>query len=82
MGQSSTSTKLLTVAEIPSVTRLLKVKSCLTAVDLFEGYPKMSVMKHEGKKVVKCSADGNHHPPQISWEFDHEPEFHGKIAKV
>lgn len=44
--------------------------------------PRMSVTKHEGKHVVKCRAQGNHHPPHISWEFDHQPEFMGKFYKV
>ncbi|XP_037543650.1 cytotoxic and regulatory T-cell molecule [Nematolebias whitei] len=43
----------------------------LTVLD----HPRLSVTKHEGKHVIKCSAQGNHHPPQISWEFDHQPEF-------
>lgn len=42
----------------------------------------MSVTKHEGKNIIKCSADGNRFPPQISWEFDHEPEFHGKFPEI
>ncbi|XP_034539606.1 cytotoxic and regulatory T-cell molecule isoform X2 [Notolabrus celidotus] len=40
------------------------------------GYPKMSVAKHEGKSAIKCTAEGNHYPPQISWKFNDGPEFH------
>ncbi|XP_058482448.1 cytotoxic and regulatory T-cell molecule isoform X2 [Solea solea] len=40
------------------------------------GLPKISVTNHEGQVVVKCTAEGNHHPPQISWKLDHGPEFH------
>ncbi|KAG7515239.1 cytotoxic and regulatory T-cell molecule isoform X2 [Solea senegalensis] len=39
------------------------------------GLPKISVTNHEGQLVVKCTAEGNHHPPQISWTLDHGPEF-------
>ncbi|XP_061595224.1 cytotoxic and regulatory T-cell molecule [Cololabis saira] len=39
------------------------------------GSPTMSVVKHDGKMVIKCTAEGNHHPPQISWKFDQQPEF-------
>ncbi|XP_017294437.1 cytotoxic and regulatory T-cell molecule [Kryptolebias marmoratus] len=42
------------------------------------GFPTMSVAKHDGKNVIKCSAEGNNSPPQISWELDHEPEFLGQ----
>ncbi|XP_069021175.1 cytotoxic and regulatory T-cell molecule [Embiotoca jacksoni] len=39
------------------------------------GHPQMSVVRHEGQIVVKCTAAGNHLPPQISWKFDHGHEF-------
>lgn len=45
------------------------------------GLPKMKVTKHRGKFVIHCTAEGNHHPPQISWKFDHEPEFSGGPAQ-
>ncbi|XP_054610892.1 cytotoxic and regulatory T-cell molecule isoform X2 [Dunckerocampus dactyliophorus] len=41
------------------------------------GVPKMRVTKHEGKFVVRCAAEGNHYPPQISWKVDYGPEFLG-----
>ncbi|XP_042354795.1 heat shock cognate 71 kDa protein-like [Plectropomus leopardus] len=41
------------------------------------GHPKIKVAKHEGNFVIKCTAEGNHHPPQISWKFDHGPEIVG-----
>ncbi|XP_018546813.1 cytotoxic and regulatory T-cell molecule isoform X2 [Lates calcarifer] len=37
--------------------------------------PKMTVTKHEGKFIIKCTAEGNHHPPQISWKLDSGPEI-------
>ncbi|GLD47266.1 cytotoxic and regulatory T-cell molecule isoform X1 [Lates japonicus] len=37
--------------------------------------PKMTVTKHEGKFIIKCTAEGNHHPPQISWKLDNGPEI-------
>ncbi|XP_071317282.1 cytotoxic and regulatory T-cell molecule isoform X2 [Trachinotus anak] len=37
--------------------------------------PKMTVTKHDGKFVIKCTAEANHHPPQISWKLDHGPEI-------
>ncbi|XP_076017340.1 cytotoxic and regulatory T-cell molecule isoform X2 [Genypterus blacodes] len=33
------------------------------------GTPKMEVVQHDGKYVIKCTAEGNHHPPQISWSL-------------
>ncbi|XP_041863807.1 cytotoxic and regulatory T-cell molecule isoform X2 [Melanotaenia boesemani] len=39
-------------------------------------FPRMSVTKHEGRSVIKCTAEGNQHAPQIDWKFDHKPEFH------
>ncbi|XP_020501723.1 cytotoxic and regulatory T-cell molecule isoform X2 [Labrus bergylta] len=39
------------------------------------GHPKMNVAKHEGRTVVKCTAEGNNHPPQIYWKFNNGPEF-------
>ncbi|XP_044078620.1 cytotoxic and regulatory T-cell molecule isoform X2 [Siniperca chuatsi] len=39
------------------------------------GFPKMTVAKHEGKFVIKCTAEGNHYPPQIFWRLNHEPEI-------
>nr|XP_057942812.1 cytotoxic and regulatory T-cell molecule [Doryrhamphus excisus] len=41
------------------------------------GVPKMRVTKHRGRFVVHCTAEGNHHPPQISWKLDYGPEFLG-----
>ncbi|XP_037323448.1 cytotoxic and regulatory T-cell molecule [Pungitius pungitius] len=39
------------------------------------GRPKMEVAQHEGRFVIKCSAEGNHYPPQISWKLDNLPEI-------
>ncbi|KAM6907534.1 cytotoxic and regulatory T-cell molecule [Xenentodon cancila] len=39
------------------------------------GYPTMSVMRHDGKFVIKCTAEGNDYPPEISWRFNNQPEF-------
>ncbi|KAL6099190.1 crtam [Pungitius sinensis] len=39
------------------------------------GRPKMEVAQHEGRFVIKCSAKGNHYPPQISWKLDNLPEI-------
>ncbi|KAM3868723.1 cytotoxic and regulatory T-cell molecule [Diretmus argenteus] len=41
------------------------------------GYPKLSVTKHDGKVVVKCSAEANHHPPQIYWDLGQGVEITG-----
>ncbi|XP_040038751.1 cytotoxic and regulatory T-cell molecule isoform X2 [Gasterosteus aculeatus] len=38
------------------------------------GRPKMEVAEHEGRFVIKCSAKGNHYPPQISWKMNNSPE--------
>ncbi|XP_040006478.1 cytotoxic and regulatory T-cell molecule isoform X2 [Xiphias gladius] len=38
-------------------------------------HPKMEEAEHEGKFVIKCTAEGNHYPPQISWKLDHGPEI-------
>lgn len=40
----------------------------------------MIVTKHNGETVIKCTAEGTHHPPQISWQIDEGPEFLGKLA--
>ncbi|KAK9536019.1 hypothetical protein VZT92_005841 [Zoarces viviparus] len=47
------------------------------------GRPKMEVAKHEGKYVIKCTAEGNHYPPQISWKLDNGPEIiaHGQEVR-
>uniref|UniRef100_A0A3B4XX06 Ig-like domain-containing protein n=1 Tax=Seriola lalandi dorsalis TaxID=1841481 RepID=A0A3B4XX06_SERLL len=39
------------------------------------GLPKMTVTRHEGMFVIKCTAEANHHPSQISWKLDHGPEI-------
>ncbi|XP_070773882.1 cytotoxic and regulatory T-cell molecule isoform X2 [Enoplosus armatus] len=39
------------------------------------GRPEMSVEKNGGEFVIKCSAAGNHYPPQIFWKLDHGPEL-------
>ncbi|XP_074467101.1 cytotoxic and regulatory T-cell molecule isoform X1 [Sebastes fasciatus] len=41
------------------------------------GFPKMSVTKHEGQFFIKCTAEGNQYPPQISWKLDQGPEILG-----
>uniref|UniRef100_A0A3P8T3V2 Ig-like domain-containing protein n=1 Tax=Amphiprion percula TaxID=161767 RepID=A0A3P8T3V2_AMPPE len=42
-------------------------------------FPRMSVTRHDGKIIIKCVAKGNPSPPNISWEFDVEPEFLGDV---
>ncbi|AWP00581.1 putative cytotoxic and regulatory T-cell molecule-like isoform 2 [Scophthalmus maximus] len=46
------------------------------------GHPMMKVVEHEGKLVIKCTAEGNHHPPQISWQMDRGPEVlaHAQVS--
>ncbi|XP_059208082.1 cytotoxic and regulatory T-cell molecule [Centropristis striata] len=39
------------------------------------GHPKMEMTKHDGQFAIKCSAEGNHHPPQIFWKLDQGPEM-------
>ncbi|XP_078122516.1 cytotoxic and regulatory T-cell molecule isoform X4 [Sander vitreus] len=39
------------------------------------GLPKMEVTKHDGKFVIKCTAEGNHFPPQIFWKLNRGPEI-------
>ncbi|XP_038564879.1 cytotoxic and regulatory T-cell molecule isoform X2 [Micropterus salmoides] len=39
------------------------------------GRPKMTVAHHKGTFVIKCTAEGNHFPPQIFWKLDHGPEI-------
>lgn len=39
----------------------------------------MSVTKHEGQFFIKCTAEGNQYPPQISWKLDQGPEILGKF---
>ncbi|XP_074529084.1 uncharacterized protein crtam isoform X2 [Halichoeres trimaculatus] len=39
------------------------------------GYPKMSVAKHGGKTFIKCTAEGNHQAPEMSWQLGNGPEF-------
>ncbi|XP_035034661.2 cytotoxic and regulatory T-cell molecule isoform X1 [Hippoglossus stenolepis] len=41
------------------------------------GYPRMKVAEHEGQLVIKCTAEGNHYPPQISWKVGQWPEIRG-----
>lgn len=41
----------------------------------------MSKTKHEGKTVIKCTAEGNPFAPQISWKIDEGPEILGKLEK-
>ncbi|XP_030601639.1 cytotoxic and regulatory T-cell molecule isoform X2 [Archocentrus centrarchus] len=38
------------------------------------GLPKMLKTKHEGKIVIKCTAEATHFAPQISWKIDEGPE--------
>lgn len=40
----------------------------------------MEVAEHEGRFVIKCSAKGNHYPPQISWKMNNSPEVLGKFV--
>uniref|UniRef100_A0AAQ6AFG3 Heat shock protein 8 n=1 Tax=Amphiprion ocellaris TaxID=80972 RepID=A0AAQ6AFG3_AMPOC len=42
-------------------------------------FPRMLVTRHDGKIIIKCVAKGNPSPPNISWEFDVEPEFLGDV---
>ncbi|XP_056141160.1 cytotoxic and regulatory T-cell molecule isoform X4 [Lampris incognitus] len=42
------------------------------------GPPKMDVVKHGGKWAIKCTAEGNHHPPRISWGLGNRIEVAGK----
>ncbi|XP_056267868.1 cytotoxic and regulatory T-cell molecule [Pseudoliparis swirei] len=44
------------------------------------GHPKMEVATNEGTFVIKCTAEGNHYPPQISWKLNNGPEIiaHGQ----
>lgn len=49
------------------------------AVDSFEGFPKTTVTNEEGRTLIKCTAEANHHPPQISWKLNNGPEFFGKL---
>ncbi|XP_044225682.1 cytotoxic and regulatory T-cell molecule isoform X2 [Thunnus albacares] len=37
--------------------------------------PIMTETEDAGKCVVKCTAEGNHYLPQISWKLDNGPEF-------
>ncbi|XP_031166543.1 cytotoxic and regulatory T-cell molecule isoform X2 [Sander lucioperca] len=39
------------------------------------GLPKMEVTKHNGKFVIKCTAEGNHYPPKIFWKLNRGPEI-------
>ncbi|XP_067350925.1 cytotoxic and regulatory T-cell molecule isoform X1 [Channa argus] len=39
------------------------------------GRPRMSIAKHEEKFIIKCSAEANHYPPQISFQMDNSPEI-------
>ncbi|XP_070699915.1 cytotoxic and regulatory T-cell molecule [Pempheris klunzingeri] len=39
------------------------------------GHPKMTVTKHEGEFVIKCTAEASHRPPQIFWKLDHGPKI-------
>ncbi|XP_040907202.1 cytotoxic and regulatory T-cell molecule isoform X2 [Toxotes jaculatrix] len=39
------------------------------------GHPKMKVTKHEGKTLIKCTAEGNNYAPEISWQLDNGPEI-------
>ena len=42
----------------------------------------MTETEDAGKCVVKCTAEGNHYLPQISWKLDNGPEFltHGELV--
>ncbi|XP_063750947.1 cytotoxic and regulatory T-cell molecule isoform X2 [Eleginops maclovinus] len=39
------------------------------------GFPKVKKVKHEGRYILQCTAQGNHSPPNISWELDGGPEI-------
>lgn len=39
----------------------------------------MEVTKHNGKFVIKCTAEGNHYPPKIFWKLNRGPEILGKL---
>lgn len=50
------------------------------ALGLLKGRPRMITTKHDGKTVIKCTAEGSRAAPQISWQIDEGPEFLGKLA--
>ncbi|XP_071399395.1 cytotoxic and regulatory T-cell molecule isoform X2 [Centroberyx affinis] len=39
------------------------------------GHPKMEVVRHGGKIVIKCTAVGNHYPPKLYWRLGHGLEI-------
>lgn len=40
----------------------------------------MEVATNEGTFVIKCTAEGNHYPPQISWKLNNGPEIIGTFV--
>ena len=40
----------------------------------------MTVTRHNGNAVIKCTAEGNNYPPQIFWKTDDGPEILGKFV--
>ncbi|XP_029304292.1 cytotoxic and regulatory T-cell molecule isoform X5 [Cottoperca gobio] len=47
------------------------------------GRPIMKVVKHEGRFVIQCTAEGTHSPPQIFWKLNHTPEMiaHAQVLR-
>lgn len=42
--------------------------------------PKIETVTHEGKTVIRCTAEGNYPPPTISWQIRNGPEFQCKLS--
>uniref|UniRef100_A0AAY4B3N8 Ig-like domain-containing protein n=1 Tax=Denticeps clupeoides TaxID=299321 RepID=A0AAY4B3N8_9TELE len=42
------------------------------------GAPKIEFVEHEGKTMIKCSAEANAHPPKLSWLFENGIELEAR----
>ncbi|XP_072301689.1 uncharacterized protein [Eucyclogobius newberryi] len=43
--------------------------------------PRMTVTTHNKETVIKCAAEGNYPPPEISWRIKNGPEFHSGLEQ-
>lgn len=48
--------------------------------DRITGLPKIEMAKYNDKTIIKCSAEANGHPPELSWQIS-GVEFEGKLQE-
>lgn len=48
--------------------------------DRITGLPKIEMAEYNDKTIIKCSAEANGHPPELSWQIS-GVEFEGKLQE-